>query len=371
MVTAGLAGFLAVVMARTVLTPPTRRKQDVAILNADPARGTVTLAATPDSVLPGEYGLWFSSDSGYARVGEIVSRSDTTVTRRILGVDHGRLARARRGRMTGWFYLGPEELGYAFEAVDIATPVGAAPAWLVPAARPSGRWVIQVHGRAVTRSETLRAVPVFRAAGYTSLLVSYRNDGVAPASPDGRYALGDAEWEDVDAAIAFAVERGATDIVLMGWSMGGATVLQTALRSRHTPLLRGLLLESPVVDWRLALDFQAKLAHLPRIVGVAAQRIMSHPWGRRLTGQDREVDLDRLDLVRGSRQLALPILLLHSDDDGYVPSTASHALAKARADIVTMETFTVARHTKLWNYDRERWNAAITAWLGYLERRRG
>jgi hypothetical protein len=33
-----------------------------------------------------------------------------------------------------------------------------------------------------------------------------------------------------------------------------------------------------------------------------------------------------------------------------------------------METFTTARHTKLWNYDSERWNGAIAVWLDKLEK---
>jgi hypothetical protein len=58
---------------------------------------------------------------------------------------------------------------------------------------------------------------------------------------------------------------------------------------------------------------------------------------------------------------------MHSDDDGYVPSTPSHALAEARPDIVTLDAFSVARHTKLWNYDAGRWNVDIAAWLATLK----
>jgi hypothetical protein len=43
-------------------------------------------------------------------------------------------------------------------------------------------------------------------------------------------------------------------------------------------------------------------------------------------------------------------------------------LAVARPDIVTFEPFSTARHTKLWNYDSERWNAAITRFLRGLRR---
>ena len=173
---------------------------------------------------------------------------------------------------------------------------------------------------------------------------------------------------DIEAALGFALDRGAREVVLMGWSMGGATVLQVVTRSSLASMVRGIVLESPVVDWVTALDFQARLAHLPKSIGTAAQAVIGRPWGRRLTGQRESIDFDRLDLVGHADRLNVPILLLHSDDDGFVPSTASHALAAARPDIVTMETFTVARHTKLWNYEPVRWNAAIANWLAALHR---
>ncbi|HAQ59892.1 MAG TPA: alpha/beta hydrolase, partial [Microbacterium sp.] len=44
----------------------------------------------------------------------------------------------------------------------------------------------------------------------------------------------------------------------------------------------------------------------------------------------------------------------------------SHALARARPDLVTLEVFRTARHTKLWNYDQERWSRAITEWAARL-----
>lgn len=354
-------------MARIVVTPPRKRVEDTAVLSVGRPEGTVTLADSADATLPGRYSFWFSRGTGHARVGEVLRRSGGSVTRRVIGVDFGDLEEAKRGRFNGWFYLSPGDLGYDFEEVEISTPLGAAPAWLIPAAGATGRWVIQVHGRAVTRAETLRAVPVFRDAGYDSLVVSYRNDGEAPPSPDGKYALGDTEWLDVEAALCFAVDRGAREVVLMGWSMGGATVLQAVTRSTLAGVVRGIVLDSPVVDWTTALDFQARLAHLPRFVASAARAVIGRAWGRRLTGQAAAIDLDRLDIVRHAAKLELPILLLHSDDDGYVPSTASHLLAAARPDIVTMETFTVARHTKLWNYEPERWNRAIAGWLATLK----
>ena len=196
--------------------------------------------------------------------------------------------------------------------------------------------------------------------------MSYRNDGDAPHSADGRYGLGDTEWPDVDAALEYAIANGATEVVLMGWSMGGAISLQVATRSSHAGMLRGIILESPVVDWAETINYQTDAQHAPRIVSAAARHLISSPWARKLTGQDESIDLDRLDFVARADELTLPILLMHSADDGYVPPDASRALAQARPDIVTYDEFTVARHAKLWNYDADRFNEDIGGWLSRL-----
>ena len=163
---------LSVAMARTVVTPPRKRKEDTPVLDVDLRGKTITLGPTADAVLPGDYSFWFDSGAGLATLGEIVDRTQYSVTRHILRVERGDLRRTRAGRFNGWIYRSPGELGYEFEDVAIDAPVGPAPAWVIPSATGSDRWAIHVHGRAVARAETLRGVPVFRDAGYTSLVVS-------------------------------------------------------------------------------------------------------------------------------------------------------------------------------------------------------
>ena len=358
------AAVVTVLFARTVVTPPTKREEDVRILGYDDH--TITLSATLDSLTPGRYSLWFRRDTGHARVGEILSLTPTTVTRQLLGVQLGDLEGATRGRFSGWYYLSPADLPVEFEEVAIDTDLGPAPAWYIPAERAAGGWLIGVHGRAVRRQEAIRAVPVFREAEYDCLLISYRNDGDAPQSLDHRYALGDSEWRDVEAAMRYALDHGARQIVLMGWSMGGATVLQALTRSPLSEHVTAVVLDSPVVDWVTALEYQGVANRLPKPIQWGVLRLLSKRWARRVTGQLEPIDLQRLDFVRRADELHTPILLLHSDDDGYVPATASRALAVARPDIVTFESFDTARHTKLWNYDAERWNAAIRRFLDRL-----
>lgn len=357
--------FIAVAsfVARLIVTPPRRAAEDVRILGHDAGRRTITLTRTADSVIDGRYGLWFDRDNGYAKVGAIQKVTADSVVRQLHALEAGSPRRGTRCRVSGWYYRNPSELGVPFDEVEVPTTIGPAPAWHVPADNDEGKWVIQVHGRAVDRRETLRAVPVFREAGYTSLLISYRNDGLAPRSADGLYALGDIEWLDVEAAIRFAVDNGAKQIILMGWSMGGATVLQAVSRSQLAHFVSGIVLESPVVDWVTALDHQAGTRRIPRLVTAAVYRLLSRPWGRVMTGQSAPIDLRRLDFVARAMELRLPMLILHSDGDRFVPNSASRALADARPDIVTFPEIRGAGHTRVWNVDPERWTRMIREWI--------
>ncbi|WP_047519443.1 alpha/beta hydrolase family protein [Microbacterium sp. ZOR0019] len=356
------AAFALVVfaVARRVVTPM-RRATDTEILAVDTGAQTIELQRTPDTELPGRYGLFTTGTYGYVKLGAVLSADTGTVRRKLLTqIEQG--ARVdRAAAFSGYYYSSPSELHLRWENLLIGSPAGPCPAWYFPAS--SKTWVVQVHGRGATRAECLRAVPVLHAAGLPNLVVSYRNDGEAPRTKAGAYALGASEWRDVDAAIAYALRHGAERVILMGWSMGGAVSLQAAVTSGHRDRVAGIILESPVVDWRAVLRFQAKLARVRAPLPELAMGALQMPLTARLSGADAPIPFDRLDMVARADELTAPVLILHSDDDGFVPADSSHALQEARPDLVTMPRFTVARHTKLWNYDQVGWTTAITDWL--------
>lgn len=355
-------GAVSLRVARTVVRPA-GRVPDTRIMGLDAASQTITLARTPDTALPGRYGLFTVGSVDYVRLGSIVGEDESSVTRKLLTHVAADGDLAPEAAFSGWYYDRPEQLHHPFRTLDIHTSVGPCPAWEFPGATDTDVWVIQVHGRGTTKAEALRAVPVFLDLGITSLLVSYRNDGDAPKSPSGTYALGATEWRDLDAAIGYARRQGARHVIVMGWSMGGALALQAALESSHTDVIAGLILDSPVVDWRTVLGFHGRLMRLPAPVIAVAQNAIASGWGAAVLRTGEPIPLDRLDGVARASELRHPILVLHSDDDGFVPSDASHALAAARPDLVTIETLHVARHTKLWNYDETRWVTAISDWV--------
>src|SRR5262245_33927011 len=83
-------------------------------------------------------------------------------------------------------YRGDPEvaLGRPLDDGTIPPPLGDAPAWFVPAATgPSPLWAIYVHGIAGHREAGYRHLSVLHDAGIPTLLITYRNDEGAPASP--------------------------------------------------------------------------------------------------------------------------------------------------------------------------------------------
>ncbi|MFD0599527.1 hypothetical protein ACFQZ4_50420 [Catellatospora coxensis] len=96
-----------------------------------------------------------------------------------------------------------QAFGHAFSDVSIATPVGPAPAWLVPGTART--WAIYVHGIKGNREDGYRHLSVLAPAGYPTLLITYRNDDGAPPDPTGMVSFGLNEWLDLQAAVDHAL----------------------------------------------------------------------------------------------------------------------------------------------------------------------
>lgn len=357
---------LTALVARAVVVPARRLVDDLPIRSSD--ADTVTLAATDETRVAGRYGLFFADGAGYALLGDPVERADSppgsTVRRRVERVVRGDLHAARSGRWSGWYYLRPADLDVPFRDVEIDTELGPQAAWAIRAERPSRDWAVLVHGRGVTRAETLRAVPVLRSEGWNCLAITYRNDRGSLPSADGRYALGYREWADVDAALEWADAESGGRLLMAGWSMGGATVLQALSRTRLRDRILGVALDSPVIDWRDVLREQTRLRGLPPRIGRGAVRMIGTVRGSGVTGLAAPIDLDSLDWVSRASDLDHPVLIQHSRADRTVPSGPSQRLAELRPDAVTLELWDEAQHTRLWNYDPERWTRTIRTWLG-------
>ena len=360
----GAAGAaLGWTIARKLTAPVGPRRFNLTLrdveVNGD--RQLLLLDRTCDTEAPGTYNLWFER-GGWAQLGnEVEDRGQNQVARALVGVSPG--LTPRKGDRVSWsgiYYATPADAGLDARDISIVTPVGSAPAWRVDG--DLSTWAIHVHGLGSPRAGTLRGVQVATELGLTSLVVSYHNDGEGPTAGRGRSTLGATEVEDIEAAIGYAVRRGAERIVLFGWSMGAAIALQVAHRSDYAPLVVGLVLDSPVLDWVEVIKANCKRAGLPGGAGLLAVPWLTLGTLARLLGLPVRIPLREFDWVTRAEELAVPKLILHGSHDDSVPIRLSSVLAERRKDLVQLEVFD-AGHTLAWNSDSQRWKSSVSTWL--------
>jgi len=373
----------AAYFARRVITPDRLKPDDMQIFEV--GDDAVTLELNEESGQPGRYGLWFDDGRGHARVGEILSMDvEAGRVRRVLeGVDTGELG-AGPARWNQYYFVGnPQDaLGLPLRDVEIISEIGMLAAWEVPAAvdepdvsdpkspgsdRKTGRWAVLMHGRGAPREECLRAVPVLHRLGFTSLIPMYRNDLGAPASSDGRYSLAFRSGRDCEAAILYAVEAGAREVVLVGWSMGAAIILQTLDRSWLSDRVTAIVLDAPVIDWADVLRHHGALHRIPAPVGSLSRSLIGRRWARSLVGVHEPLDVALTNWEQRSDELKHRTLLIHSLDDEFVPVGPSVLLAAKRPDLIQFEPWKAARHTKEWNVDPARWDAVVRDFLAWTQ----
>ena len=319
--------------------------------------GVVTLGVTPETSKDGYwtedavFGLEW--EGGYGQVGAILEIDDQQVVREFSPL-HGAPEVGDAARLDSFVFPGdPQQAhGIPFEEVTFTSPLGDFPAWFVDG--PRDTWVIFVHGRGADRREALRILPAVTELGFPSLAITYRNDPEAPPSPDGFYRFGQTEWEDLEAAAEYAVQHGADELVLVGYSMGGAIVVNFLYESRLADRVVGAVLDAPMLDFGAAVDLGGRQQGVPGFLTAV---------GKRVAGSRFDIDWGELNYLKRADELAVPILLFHGDEDGTVPVETSDALASGRPDIVTYVRVAGAGHVRAWNVDPEAYQSAVGDFL--------
>ncbi|MGW5684018.1 alpha/beta hydrolase [Nonomuraea sp. NPDC003754] len=355
---AGVAGVLALLAllgvagagwyySGLVIDPSHGDSYPLEVVSYDGTR--VTLRGGADTDAPGSFGLTWAA--GNAILGDVVARGPGTVTRKVDTVRRGTLRPGVRAYLDRWMW-GHEDprsaVGVPYQEVRIRSELGDFPAW-----RTEGNgttWVIAVHGRNANPAEASRVIPVFHRLGMPVLSITYRNDEGAPAGPDGKHHLGASEWKEVAAAIAYARASGATGVYLYGWSMGGAIVPMAARMLPDAPI-KGLILDSPVMDWRSPIELGARQRGVPLWLASVGMSVVEWRTG---------LSFAELDQVAHAADFSVPVLLFVDDDDQTVPVGPAVEFARLRPDIVRLFRTSGAGHTGSWNVSPTAYEKALT-----------
>lgn len=299
----------------------------------------------------------FETTSGYVHLTEILDFTADEVTRRFEVVE-GSLEEGTRGEVQAYAYPNdPGVLDREVREVTVPGPLGDYPAWVFPA--DGDDWVVFVHGRGATRAEALRAVDHVVELGVNALVVSYRNDPDTPPSPDGFGHYGDSEWEDLDAAVAWLLDRESVDdVVLFGYSLGGSVVASYLRRGEVPDQVVGVVLDSPLLSMHETLRLQARSRGIPSaLLGPLLASATT------ISELRSDIDFSRLEHAAAADEIDRPVLLFHGRHDTSVPFEPAAAFAAARPDLVTFLPYN-GDHVRGWNVMQDQYLAAIGDFLG-------
>lgn len=223
-----------------------------------------------------------------------------------------------------------------FEAED-GVPLSAW--WVRPEGGEARGAAVLVHGWGGSRSDdhVLATAPVYAAAGYGVLMVDLRGHG---SSGGERRTLGYREVRDVRAALDWLGDEGydPDEIVLHGWSMGGATVTRAAPGTGVSAVVE----EAGYADLPLLLrDGLPESSGLPRAFNpatfLAAKLFLDFdPWAVR----------PRREAAR-LQEKGVPLYVVHSTSDETVPYEHAELFLEAypEAELWTLDGYAhVAAH---------------------------
>ena len=323
-----------------------------------------------DTKRPGFAGLAW--EGGYGLLEEIVAVDGLKVTRGFIVVSgtppeacEVALTDCEEFDIESWtFQTDPSDVGLSFEEVSFDSPLGKMGAWIVESGDGS-IWAIHAHGWRASRREALRMLPTYYESGITSLVIDSRNDEASPDDPSGLYRFGRTEWEDIEAAVQFALDQGARQVVLAGYSTGSALQLAFLENSELADVVVAAVHDAPNIDMAETVRFEASKRTIPSTpfpvpgsLTTVAMAVADLRWDVDWWGIDY---VDRTDEI-----VQVPTLVFHGTEDDRVPIEVSRRFRDQAPDRIQLVEVESGGHVTSWNVDPRSYDQTLSAFLAQI-----
>ncbi len=308
----------------------------------------------------GEYLLMWPN--GMGRLGEIIEENEASLKRKLELVEGDFPSASEDARMDSFvFRRNPKtDHNIDFEEFFLNGPVGKLQSWWIK--QDESKAVLLLHGRRRGQIiETQRALPTIHSLGYSILALSYRNHSQSDSSPDGFYHYAETEWQDAKVGLEFLAAQGIKEVVVYGFSMGGAVTLELLKRwqgnalGEGLPVIKAIILDAPLIDPRSVFQFGASRMGFPLADVLTKGSLLLAHWRS-------GINWEKLDQRTFAAQIKLPVLLFMGTADSTIPVKIVDDFAAAVPTIDYVRLNDV-EHVEAWNVDPAAYSQKLIAFL--------
>lgn len=278
----------------------------------------------------------------------------TTVIKRSYSLLKGTINTGDKLKVSYWPFHGtPSDMGVKYKEIQYESDIGMMDAWYTEGKKST--CVIFVHGLRDTKKTSLALLPLFKHLEYPTLTINYRNDKDSPKDPSGLYQYGKTEWMDVEAAVDYCLKNGAENVILYGYSMGAGIIVNFMKMSKLSNKITAAVMDSPNLNFAASVVQNGKSRYGALIVPFISM-------AQFITSIKYKVNWQALDYRKDILNITVPILMLHTKNDSWVPIYVSQALAE-KMDNINLVEVPNGNHCKGWSADKDLYETAVTDFL--------
>ncbi len=251
----------------------------------------------------------------------------------------------------------PEDEGMRYEDISFrSTDDIILAGWFIPASpssqggpaeKETKKTVIVLHGYPANKADVL-SWGKFLHHDYNLLFFDFRAHGQS----QGNYTtVGPKEIMDLEGAIQYLKKRqdvDASEIGVMGFSLGGAVAIMTA---ENSPEIKAIVTDSTYASLDLMLKEVYK--NYWRLGNIFSY--FTKFWAKKIY----KIDISEHSPEKSIETLSIPLLIIHAENDEVIPAENSRLLYEAAGGPKELWIIPEASHGEAYSLEKEKYEAKV------------